>query len=205
MKNLQSALLLILTAAVGVLFYLHFSGKKGAANDVTKKITTGDSNAVKPQDLRVAYIDLDSLQKYYEYFKLKNDEIDRERQRIENEIQGGLNKLEKDRVDFLKKGQSITQIDAEKFQQEYQNRYQQLQGRQQTLQNQHLERQNTAIEDIQKRIDAYLKEFNQTAKYSFIFSTGANNPTLYLKDSAFNITPQIIKGLNEAYQQSKKK
>jgi outer membrane protein len=205
MKNLQSVLLLVLTVAVGVLFFLHFSGKKGGTKDVIKKLNTTDSNAVKPQDLRVAYIDLDTLQKYYEYFKLRNDEIDRERQRIENEIQNSLNKLEKDRVDFLKKGQAITQIEAEKFQQEYQNRYQQLQVRQQTLQNQHLEKQSTAIEDIQKRIDSYLKEFNQTAKYSFIFSTGANNPTLYLKDSAFNITPQIIKGLNEAYQLSKKK
>ncbi len=205
MKNLQSVLLLILTAAVAVLFFLHFSAKKNTGKDVLPRATSTDSNVVKPQDLRVAYIDLDTLQKYYEYFKLKNEEIERERQRIENEIQGSLNKLEKDRVDFLKKGQAITQIEAEKFQQEYQNRYQQLQSRQQTLQSQHMEKQSTAIEDIQKRIDAYLKEYNQTAKYSFIFSTGANNPTLYFKDSAFNITPQIVKGLNEVYQQSKKK
>lgn len=205
MKNLQTGLLLLLTAAVAVLFFLHFSGKKNGGKDVLPKTSAADSNMVKPQDLRVAYIDLDTLQKYYEYFKLKNDEIERDRQRSENEIQGGLNKLEKDRVEFLKKGQSITQIEAEKFQQEYQNRYQQLQQRQQTLQSQQMERQNNAIDDIQKRIDEYLKEYNKTAKYSFIFSTGANNPTLYLKDSAFNITPQIVKGLNEVYQQSKKK
>ncbi|MBK8088780.1 MAG: OmpH family outer membrane protein [Chitinophagaceae bacterium] len=96
-------------------------------------------------------------------------------------------------------------MEAEKFQQEYQTRYQQIGQRQQTLQGQHLESQAKAIDDIQKKINDYLKEFNKSGQYNFIFSTQQGNPTLYFKDTAFNITPQVVKGLNEAYQQSKKK
>lgn len=205
MKSVQSILLWVVTAAVAVLFVLHFTSRK-SSSPVVQSAGNGVSkeSAATGQQLRVAYIDLDTIQKYYEFFKLKNEEIERDKQRIENQIQGDLNKLERDRIEFLKKGQAITQLEAERFQQEYQTRYQQIGQRQQTLQGQHLESQAKAIDDIQKRINDYLKDYNKAGKYNFIFSTGEGNLTLYYKDSAFNITGEVVKGLNEAYHQSKK-
>lgn len=202
MKSIQSILLWIVAAAVAVLYVLHFSGKKPKAS--TANVVKNDSADVAEQHIRVAYIDLDTIQKYYEFFKLKNDDIEREKTRYDNQIQSELNKLERDRIEFLKKGQAITQVEAEKFQQEYQTRYQQIGQRQQTLQGQHLENQAKAIDDIQKRINEYLKEYNEAGKYNFIFSTQEGNPTLYYKDTAFNITNEVLKGLNEKYKQSKK-
>lgn len=203
MKSLQSILVWVLASAVAVLYVLHFSGNKKAESkaEAVKKDSINDGI---PQHIKVAYIDLDTVQKYYEFFKLKNDELEREKSRYDNQIQSDLNKLERDRVDFLKRGNTITQVEAEKFQQEYQTRYQQIGQRQQSLQGQHLENQAKAIDDIQKRINEYLKEYNKTGKYNFIFSTQEGNPTLYYKDTAFNITPEVIKGLNEAYKQAKK-
>ena len=203
MKTFQSILLWVVTAAVAVLFILHFTARTG--NTKSTSLISGRTDSVKSkQHLSVAYVDLDTIQKYYEYFKLKNSEIERDKQRIDNEIQGQLNKLEKDRVEFIKRGQSITQAEAEQFQQEYQTRYQQIGQRQQTLQGEHIERQAKAIDDIEKRISDYLKEYNKDGKYQFIFSTQDGNPTLYYKDTTFNITRDVLKGLNEAYSNSKK-
>jgi outer membrane protein len=202
MKSIQSILLWIVAAAVAVLYVLHFSGKK--PKETTGAVIKKDSADLKEQHIRVAYIDLDTIQKYYEFFKLKNDDIEREKTRYDNQIQSELNKLERDRIEFLKKGQAITQVEAEKFQQEYQTRYQQIGQRQQSLQGQHLENQAKAIDDIQKRINEYLKIYNQEGKYNFIFSTQEGNPTLYFKDTAFNITSEVLKGLNDTYKQSKK-
>ncbi len=204
MKSLQSILLWVIAAAVAVLYVLHFSGGKKATEPKAGVVVKDSAGSELPQHIKVAYIDLDTVQKYYEFFKLKNEELEREKSRYDNQIQGDLNKLERDRVDFLKRGNAITQVDAEKFQQEYQTRYQQIGQRQQSLQGQHLENQAKAIDDIQKRINEYLKEYNKTGKYNFIFSTQEGNPTLYYKDTAFNITPEVIKGLNEAYKQTKK-
>lgn len=203
MKSIQSILLVILAVAVAVLYVLHFRTAK--PKEPASRAVTKDSGAISDQHLRVAYIDLDTIQKYYEFFKLKNDDIEREKARYDNQIQSDLNKLERDRVEFLKKGQAITQVDAEKFQQEYQTRYQQIGQRQQTLQGQHLENQAKAIDEIQKRINEYLKDYNKEGKYNFIFSTQEGNPTLYFKDTAFNITSEVLKGLNDTYKQSKAK
>lgn len=203
MKGFQTVLLYVVTAAVAVLFVLHFAG-----GNKLKPKSTANTSVKDPNDsarhIRVAYVDLDTIQKHYEYFKLKNDELEADKQRMENQIQGDLNKLEKDRLAFLKRGQSITQQEAETFQQEYQTRYQQIGQRQQTLQSQHLDRQAKAIDDIQKRINEYLKIFNADKKYDFIFSTQEGNPTLYYKDPAFDITNEVVQGLNEEYKKTKK-
>jgi outer membrane protein len=202
MKGIQSVLIYVLAAAVAVLYVLHFTStsKKSPATKASAIKNPNDSI----QHISVAYIDLDSIQKYYEFFKLKNEELESDKQRIDNQIQADLGKLEKDRIAFLKRGQSITQQEAEAFQQEYQTRYQQIGQRQQTLQSQHLDRQAKAIDEIQKRINEYLKVYNSAKKYDFIFSTQEGNPTLYYKDTAFNITTQVVKGLNEEYKKTKK-
>lgn len=203
MKGFQSILLYVVTAAVAVLFALHFTNSKTSkTKDVNSKETNNPNDSVR--HLRVAYVDLDTIQKQYDFFKLKNNEIEADKQRMDNQIQNELTKLENDRVAFLKRGQSITQQEAEAFQQEYQTRYQQIGQRQQTLQSQHLDRQAKAIDDIQKRINDYLKIFNADKRYDFIFSTQEGNPTLYYKDTTFNITAEVIKGLNEEYKKTKK-
>ncbi|RXK62433.1 OmpH family outer membrane protein [Lacibacter luteus] len=204
MKSLQSILLWVLLAAVAVLYVLHFSAGKKATEPKASTVVKDSAGAELPQHIKVAYIDLDTVQKYYEFFKLKNEELEREKNRYDNQIQGDLNKLERDRVEFLKKGQAITQVEAERFQQEYQTRYQQIGQRQQSMQGQHLENQSRAIEEIQKKINEYLKDYNKAGKYNFIFSTQEGNPTLYYKDTAFNITTEVVKGLNDAYKLSKK-
>lgn len=202
MKGFQSILLYVVTAAVAALFVLHFSSKNSKQPSVGTRAVTDPKDSVR--HIRVAYIDLDTIQKQYEFFKLKNSEIEADKQRIDNQIQNDLTKLENDRIAFLKRGQSITQQEAEAFQQEYQTRYQQIGQRQQTLQSQHLDRQAKAIDEIQKRINEYLKLFNSDKKYDFIFSTQEGNPTLYYKDTTFNITAEVVKGLNEEYKKTKK-
>ncbi len=190
-KNTTHFLLGILSLAIIVLYVLFFTSTKGNPGQKLVSGTPANGSALK-----VAYIDLDTIKEYYDLFKLKNDEIEKEKQRIENEIQSGVNKLEQDRINFLKKGESITQIEAEQFQRDYQNRYQQLGTRRESLLNQHLNNQAKALDEIQKNINDYLKDYNKDRKYHFIFSTGEGNLTLYYKDSAYNITREVLEGLN---------
>jgi outer membrane protein len=75
------------------------------------------------------------------------------------------------------------------------------QEKREQLLNQHLSNQSKALDEIQKKINDYLEEYNKTAGYQFIFSTGEGNLTLYYKDTTLNITAEVIEGLNERYKQ----
>jgi outer membrane protein len=57
------------------------------------------------------------------------------------------------------------------------------------------------LQDVNKRIEDYLKGYNKDKGYAYIFS---NVPDMmYYKDTVYNITADIVKGLNEQYKQKK--
>jgi outer membrane protein len=203
MNKINSLLFGLLFSAVAVLYFLHFRQTEKKQTPPKQAVTA--SKNTKGESLHLAYIDLDTIKERYEYFKLKNEELEREKQRIESEVESGVQKLEADRNNFMKRGQSITQQEAEQFQMEFQTRYQALGEKREKLLNQHLSNQAKAMDDIQAKINAYLEEYNKTAGYDFVFSVGEGNLTLYYKNDAYNITDEVVEGLNEAYLKEKKK
>jgi outer membrane protein len=59
------------------------------------------------------------------------------------------------------------------------------------------------MEDLRKRINDFLVEYNKTKSYSLIFSTSSSVNVLFHKDSTLDITNDIVAGLNAAYNKSK--
>ena len=56
---------------------------------------------------------------------------------------------------------------------------------------------NNRLMEVRKKIEDFLATYNKDKAFAFIFS---NDPGLmYYKDTAYDITGEIIKGLNEAY------
>lgn len=58
------------------------------------------------------------------------------------------------------------------------------------------------MDDLKTRINEFLKEYNKKKGYSYIFSYSSSLNVLFYKDSAYNITDEVVAGLNEAYKKS---
>jgi outer membrane protein len=57
--------------------------------------------------------------------------------------------------------------------------------------------------EIKAKIEEYLREYNNASAYTYIVSY---EPGLfYYKDTAYNITADLVKGLNERYKPAAKK
>jgi outer membrane protein len=187
----------VLLVAVGVLFYFHFKeAGDHAGPKIDIKPTSKDSLVLRP--LKVAYVDLDSLEEKFSYFKTKQNEFDKKREDADRNLNAAANNLERERYQMAQKGAALTQAEAENFQKEYQTKMQ-------DLQHQHDENeQNFAVEkqkimdDIQSKIKGFLDEYNKTKKYSFIFTSGKGALNLFYEDTAYNITDEVISGLNAA-------
>ena len=52
------------------------------------------------------------------------------------------------------------------------------------------------MDDIQKKLKEFLADYNKDKKYMYIFTTGTGLDYMVYKDSALNITSDVIKGMN---------
>lgn len=196
MKNVSIALNVLLLAAVGYLYVDKFSGKssKPAINNNQPSAAKNDSGILQSD---IAYVDLDSLNENISFIKARRQELEAEQKRIETEWQSGYKGLEEKKNNFLKKGAAITQEEAQQFQEKLYNEQQQIDGKKQQQTQALNERSFKAMEGIQKDLKDFLNTYNKEKHFRFILTTGTGLDYLVYKDSALNITKDVVKGMNE--------
>lgn len=194
MKNVSLILNVVLLAAVGYLFYLQFSGKNTVAGDLKDKT----DSAAAPV-FRMAYFEMDSIDSNYEMIKDVRKELGK-KEDANNAEAMRLEKKYNDRLQQLQKTVT-TPEQNEAAKQELMQLQQSIGKEKQTMMETYTEYQSRRLKDIQKRIEDFLGKYNSDKKYSYIMSYEPG--MFFYKDTSFNITADVIKGLNEDYKLKK--
>jgi outer membrane protein len=196
MKNLSLVLNIILLLAVAYLFYYDFSGKKteAVAAKLNSSYNIGDSSTYRPP---LAYVELDSLNEKITFIKERRKELELEMKAIEQEQENGYRGLQAQKDNFLKKGASITEEEAQVFQNKLIDQQQKIDGRKQELSQKLNEKSFGIMEGIQKKLKEFLADYNKEKKYMYIFTTGTGLDYMVYKDASLNITNDVIKGMND--------
>ena len=190
---------IILLVCVGVLFFLFFTKKDNTSSVIPTR--ANPDSAVQGQQAPVAYFDMDSIEANFILWRqtqdemmkteqAKNDSINMLRDGFQKYLQKlqpqfeALNPFQRDSLNNV-----LGQMDAN-----VKNRAAELN---QNYQAYYMTRQT----EIVTKIKNYCKEFNKDKKYAFII---AREPGLfYYTDTVYNVTSELLKGLNAHY--SKKK
>ena len=193
------ALNIVLLIGVGILFFLFFNRKENASSVIPTR--TDPDPAPQWQHTPVAYFDMDSIEANFVLWKQVqaevvkreagiNDTINQMKMGFQNyyqKLQAQSANLSPRQKDSL--GNELAQMDAQ-----IKNRTSELNQNYQTY-------FMTRQQEIVTKIKNYCKEFNKDKKYSYII---AREPGLfYYTDTAYNVTSELLKGLNAFY--SKKK
>lgn len=188
----QKAINIILGAGLAVLILLQ-------VKDIGKpKVAAGnssDSTAV----IKTAYVDLDSLQEKYLLYKEKMLEFEKKKESADRDLNNAFQRIENERIAFAKRGESITQAEYENFQRSYQGKMQNLEEQKRSLENNIAVEGAKTMEELRSRIDNFLADYNKTQKYAYIFSYSGSVNFLFYKDTAYNITDEVVAGLNAEY------
>ena len=200
MKNLSLGLNIFLLLAVAFLYY-HVYGEQKANINTAKKTTAALQISGTTAHAPIAYVELDSLNEKIFYIKSKRKELEAEQKKIETEWQNSYHGLENQKNEFLKKGSSITQEEAEKFQGQLIQQQQQVDGKKQGLTQKLNEKSYKFMEDIQKKLKEFLTDYNKTHNYMYILTTGTGLDYMVYKDSSLNITEDVVNGMNEKMKQ----
>lgn len=198
MKNALLIINVILLLLVGYLYYLHFKDSK----PVAVRTSTSSTVAQSQDKSKVAYIDLDSLQSNYGYYKKLKTDFEHRQAAANDEITGMQKKYQSRAMQLQQKASTMSPQEQETAMNEINKMQQDLQSRKQAIDNDLFNYNSKMKDDILKRIQDFLKVYNEDGRFSYIFSYEPG--FMFYKDSSLNVTPDVIKGLNELQEEKKK-
>ncbi len=193
MKQLSLVLSIIAVALAGILLFLHVKDSKAPKQVVAASPVTDNAG----NSFKIAYFELDSLQNNYQYFKDELNTLKGREESMTNELSAIDRKNQQKITEWKKKGNNMSQAEAEEASREYQQMQQNFQSRKQQLEQGINDQMNDTRKKIRERLESYLKVYNKDKNYAYILSDFPEG--IFYKDTVYNITNDLIKGLNESY------
>ena len=153
---------------------------------------------------KVAYVEIDSIMSQYTYWKDVTKIIKAKEANIQRTLAGKQKAIQAAAANFQQNVQAnkYTQVQAQQIQASIQKQAQDADALQQRLGAEYqkeVAKYNKALSDS---VHNYLKEYNKDKKFSIILAKSGDN--ILYADPAYNITDDVIKGMNQAYKGMKK-
>lgn len=171
---------------------------QSAETDATAK----DNNADAQQGLKIAYIEADTLTSQYKFCKDYTVILEKKEKNIQATLNQKAQALQNAAANFQQKLQenAYTRERAEQVQRALQKQEADLQALQQRLAADFEQEQAKFLMAFQDSVKNYLKEYNKKKKYDLIL----NKAAVLEGSDKFDITDEIVKGLNKKYKPAKK-
>lgn len=162
------------------------------------------AHATQSGSVKIAYVEVDSIMSQYKFCKEYSLILQKKSQNIENTLAAKQNSLQAAAAKFQQDVQNnkYTQQQAEAVQANLQKQGADLQALQQRLGAEFQNETNTFNKALRDSIQNYLAAYNKDKKYGLILSKAGDN--ILYADKAYDITNEVIAGLNKAYKPAKK-
>ncbi len=182
--------MMALTIAFAIIGCNGNSNKEGDVSDTAEEITGA----------RVAYVELDTLMAQYQLYKDYSELLARKGNSIQNTLAQKQRALEANAAALQKKYESngfTTRDELERAQNSIQQEQNELAELAESLNNEFNMEQNRINEEARDSIQSFLKSYNKTKKYDYVMIKAGDN--LLIANPKYNITSDIVKGLNMRY------
>ena len=199
MNKIALVISILALALGGVSLYLNTKGDS-PKKPVSKERSSTDSGA--SQQFTMAYFEMDSLENNYEYVKDIRQALKQKEENMNRELQSMGTKFRQEMAAWQQKGSAISQEESEQMNRRYQQMNDAYAKKEQELKESLGEESQKKLMDVNKRIGDFLKEYNKTKGYTYIITN--EQSLIYYKDSVYDITADVLQGLNDLYKAGKK-
>lgn len=202
MKNLSLVLASLAFVGVCVLFGMKFTEKKTAHPSILMKDSLGKTVVLGG---KVGYVDIDTLEANYDYFKTKKAEFENRQKSIDAELEKMAATLQTEYNSLQKQAQAgtLSQSDGEAAQQRLMQRQQDLELKRQTMGAKFLKDQEAFNKEIHDNLHGYIEKYNADKGYDYILSYSKDGAIL-LANKDLDLTQDILKGMNNEASPNKK-
>ena len=178
-----------------------------AGNNNASTTSAPVAGATGSSNMKIAFVEIDSLLTKYNFWNDLSEQMLKKEENSRTTLNEKGKKLEAEVREFERKIQNNGYASRERAEQEQarlMKQQQELQELQQKLANDlAAENQKNSLE-LRDSINSFLNEYNKTKGYDLIISNTAFDNLLY-GNPAYNITNEIVEGLNARYTPSAKK
>ncbi len=192
MKNISLIINIVMAIAVAVLYYLHFAGRpSGVLNPGGTSGHTGD--------LKLAYINSDSVLKYYDYFKVSREKLEAKGKQMDTDFRNRAQGLQREINSYQNTVANLTIGQARALEEDLTKKQQNLRVYQESLAQELSIEEAKLNQELYQKITTYLKDYGTQNGIQIVFKFDPSSDLLFVGDS-LDITKEIISGLNESYQ-----
>lgn len=178
---------IVLILAVSFLLFSHFQ----------KQNNCNHANSNASNSFKIAYFDMDSVQNNYTFYKEVAKQLTESEQVKRSELQKKKEENMAKLKEYQSKGDKMSQAEMTKAQQDLAQRDREYNMAEQMKVSEMQDESFKKMQEVKKKIEDYLKEYNKKHGYAFIITNSSD--MIYYKDSVYNITKDIISDLNKAY------
>ncbi len=154
-------------------------------------------------ELKIAYVEVDSLMSNYQLCKDLTEIGNMEAENITRTLTSKQRALEQHYASIQQKYESngfSSQEELQRAQTSLQKEQQDLEDLNTRLSNSFQEQQLAYNDEMRDSIQSFLKSFNKSKKYDFILAKAGDN--ILLANAKYDITNEVLKGLNKRYKAS---
>lgn len=198
MKNYKK-FTLVLTAIISLVLFTQCNKESNAA-------AAAQPAEAAEKGIKVVYVDLDSLMANYNFAIDINKDMMRKEEDIKLKLTEKLKNLQANQADFERKYKNNVYATPERAQQEY-NRVMKMEQDIAKFEQEmaaEFEKEGAAKNKaLRDSINAFIKVYNADKKYDYILTKIGDN-FLYANE-AFDITKEVVEGLNKNYKPAENK
>lgn len=155
-------------------------------------------------ELKIAYVEVDSIMSQYKFCKEYSLILQKKGQNIQNTLGQKNMQLQQAAANFQQNVQSnkLTREQAEQIQAGLQKQNADLESLNQRLTNEFQTETAKFNKALSDSIHNFIAQYNKDKKYAFILTKQGDN--ILYADKAYDITNEVIAGLNKAYKPAAK-
>lgn len=185
----------LLTLLIGYLLFLHFSNRSPKKTDGPLAENHFDHNS----EFRMAYFEMDSIAANFDMVKEVKTDLAKKEEENNAELDGLSRRFQQRYLYFqnLAKNGSLSQSQSDSASEEIKKLDDDIKARKAQLDQEYNNYMGQRQNEIKNKIESFLTEYNKEHNFSYIVSY--EQGLFYYKDSAYNITADVVKGLNQLY------
>jgi outer membrane protein len=192
----------VLTLAAGFLLVKQFGP---AGNKQGTRKNSGSDSLKSDGQFRMAYFEMDSVAANFDMVKEVKTELTKKEEAINREMDGLGKNFQQKYLYYQNqaKNGSLTQEQSDAASFELKKMDDDMKSRKLQLDQEYNDLMVRRQNEIKTRIETFLKDYNKAKNFSYIISY--EQGLFYFRDTAYNITADVVKGLNQLYKPVKTK